>query len=55
MQAKELTAMREIRNDKKKLVCFLDERQRIVEIVHKGCTTTIHFISDGTVKIVGGK
>jgi len=44
--------MRDIKNSKGKLVCRLDEKATIVEIVQKGCKTLIHFKPDGTVKII---
>ncbi|CUH96368.1 hypothetical protein P22_2458 [Propionispora sp. 2/2-37] len=44
--------MRDIRNSKGKLVCRLDEKAGIVEIVYKGCKTLIRFKSDGTAEII---
>lgn len=43
--------MEEVRNDSNRLVCQIDKANRIVEIVSKGCKTTIQFNSNGTVKI----
>jgi len=47
--------MRVIRNDKNKLICRLDEKRKIVEIMQKGNITIIHFKPNGTVEIIGGK
>ena len=44
--------MRDIKNNAGKLVCRLDEKAGIVEIVHKGCKTLIHFMPDGTAAII---
>jgi len=44
--------MRDIRNANGKLVCRLDEKAGVVEIVHKGCKTLICFKPDGTAEIV---
>ena len=44
--------MRDIKNSKGKLVCRLDEKAHIIEIVHKGCKTLIHFMPDGTAAII---
>ena len=55
MHGQRAMSLRDIRNEKEKLVCRLDEKRRIVEIVAKGCKTVIHFRPDGTVKIIGGK
>ena len=43
--------MEEVRNYCDKLVCRIDKSERLVEIVIKGCKTTIRFKSDGTVEI----
>lgn len=43
--------MEEVRNSSNKLVCQIDKASRTVEIVIKGCKTTIQFKSDGTVEI----
>lgn len=43
--------MEEVRNSSNKLVCRLDKKKRMVEIVIKGCKTTIRFLDDGTVEI----
>ena len=47
--------MEEIRNSSNKLVCRLDKARRVVEIVIKGCKTTIRFLDDGTVEIENAK
>lgn len=43
--------MEEIRNIHNKLICRVDKAKHIVEIVIKGCKTTIQFYNDGTVEI----
>lgn len=43
--------MEEVRNSSNKLVCQIDKAKRTVEIVIKGCKTTIQFMSDGSVEI----
>ncbi len=43
--------MEEIRNSCNKLVCRIDKAKSTVEIVIKGCKTTIRFRNDGTVEI----
>lgn len=43
--------MEEVRNSSNKLVCRIDKASRTVEIVIKGCKTTIQFKNDGTVEI----
>ena len=43
--------MEDVRNGCDKLVCQIDRANKIVEIVIKGCKTTICFKSDGTVEI----
>ena len=43
--------MEDVRNGCDKLVCRIDRTERLVEIVLKGCKTTICFKSDGTVEI----
>lgn len=47
--------MEEVRNSNGKLVCQIDKESRAVEIVIKGCKTTIRFLSDGTVEIINVK
>lgn len=47
--------MEEVRNSSNKLVCQIDKARRIVEIVIKGCRTTIRFNEDGTVEIENDK
>ncbi len=44
--------MQEVRNSENKLVCCINKVQKTVEIMIKGCKTTIKFLDDGTVKIV---
>ena len=44
--------MRNIKNSKGKLVCRLDEKSNIIEIVHKGCKTLICLKPDGTAEII---
>ncbi len=44
--------MEEIRNLAGKLVCRLNEKARVIEIVHKGCKTLIYFKPDGTTEVV---
>lgn len=43
--------MQAVRNSNGKLVCRIDTTKRIVEIVVKGCTTTISFSDNGDVSI----
>ncbi len=43
--------MQDIRNIKGKLVCRIDEKACIVEIVQKGYKTVIQFKPDGTAKV----
>lgn len=43
--------MKDVRNKSGKLVCRLDEENQLVEIVHKGCTTRIRFLPDGSAEI----
>ena len=47
--------MRDIKNADGKLVCRMDEKSGIIEIVHKGCRTLIRIKPDGTVEIVNTK
>ena len=44
--------MRDIKNNAGKLVCRLDDKAGIVEIVQKGCKTIIRFTLDGTAKVI---
>ena len=44
--------MQDVKNAAGKLVCRIDTRMGIVEIIHKGCKTLIHFNPDGTVRVV---
>jgi len=48
----EVNEMQDVRNAHGKLACRLDKKERIVEIVHKGCRTVIQFKPDGTVEII---
>ena len=43
--------MEEVRNSSNKLVCQIDKASRTIEIVIKGCKTTIQFKNNGTVEI----
>lgn len=43
--------MQEVRNSIGKLVCLIDKEQQVVEIVIKGCKTTIRF-SENQVEII---
>lgn len=43
--------MEEIRNIHNKLICCIDKAEHIVEIVIKGCKTTIRFYNNGTVEV----
>lgn len=43
--------MQDVRNGADKLVCRIDKSSRTVEIVIKGCQTTIRFLDDGQVLI----
>lgn len=44
--------MREIRNSMDRLVCMIDEKNKTVEIVMKGCKTTIQFLENNSVKVI---
>lgn len=44
-----------IKNSDAKKVCQVDPQSRIVEIVHKGCRTTITFLENGTYKVTNTK
>lgn len=48
----EVNEMQDVHNAHGKLACRLDKKERIVEIVHKGCRTVIQFKPDGTVEII---
>ena len=41
-----------IKNAAEKLVCRLDKRRKLVEIVRKGYKTTIRFTDDGRVEVL---
>lgn len=43
--------MQDVRNGADKLVCRIDKASKTVEIVLKGCKTTIRFLDDGQVLI----
>ncbi len=43
--------MKEVRNSMGKLVCLIDVENCVVEIVLKGCKTTIQFTNSGRVEI----
>lgn len=43
--------MQDVRNGADKLVCRIDKANKTVEIVLKGCKTTIRFLDDGQVLI----
>ena len=47
--------MKEVRNANGKLICRLDEKKVMVEIVHKGCKTQIHFKPNGAIEVVNVK
>ena len=47
--------MREIRNSDGRLVCKVDERTGAVEIIVKGCITTVERTQDGKIKVVNSK
>ena len=47
--------MQTIKNAIGKTVCRADARNRKVEIVHKGCRTTITFLENGTYKVTNTK
>ena len=44
-----------IKNSDAKKVCQVDPQTRTVEIVHKGCRTTIMFLENGTYKVTNTK
>ncbi len=44
-----------IKNSDAKKVCRVDPQSRTVEIVHKGCRTTITFLENGTCKVINTK
>lgn len=47
--------MEEVRNGNGKLVCQIDKQGKVVEIVMKGCKTTIRFLADGKVEIINAQ
>jgi len=44
--------LKEIRNANGKLLCRLDEKKSMIEIVHKGIKTQIYFKPNGMVEII---
>ena len=44
-----------IKNSDAKKVCQVDPQSRTVEIVHKGCCTTITFLENGTYNVTNTK
>ena len=42
----------DVRNSQGKLVCRIDKTSKTVEIVVKGCVTTIRFTDDGKIKVI---
>lgn len=44
-----------IKNSDAKKVCQVDPQSRTVEIVHKGCCTTIRFLENGTYEVINTK
>jgi hypothetical protein len=44
--------MREVRNSKGKLVCRVNSRDLLVEIICRGVKTTIRFLPDGTFEVI---
>lgn len=44
-----------IKNSDAKKVCRVDPQSRTVEIVHKGCCTTIRFLENGTYEVINTK
>lgn len=51
IRRKEVLIVEKVKNAADKLVCQIDKQQKLVEIVHKGYTTTIRFFDDGHVEI----
>lgn len=47
--------MEEIRNSQGKLVCRVDKNSKTVEIVIKGCITTIRFLEENRINITNTK
>lgn len=44
--------MEKVKNSADKLVCQIDKQKKLVEIVQKGCKTTIRFFDNGYVEII---
>jgi len=44
--------MRDIKNSKGKLICRIDEKDSLVEIVHKGSKTIIRFKPDVAAEVI---
>ena len=47
--------MRDIKNADGKLIFKVDEKNAVIEIVHKGCKTLIRFMPDGTAEVINTK
>lgn len=47
--------MQEIKNSAGKLVCRIDATEKVVEIVHKGITTVIYILDNGTFEVVNNQ
>lgn len=48
-------SMISIKNSDAEKVCQVDPQSRTVEIIHKGCRTTITFLENGTFKVTNTK
>ena len=55
MKKRRVRVMEEVRNAANKLVCRIDRKKKIVEIVMKGCKTQIRFSDDGTAEVKNSK
>lgn len=44
--------MKDIKNGNGKLVCKVDEKNRIIEIIHKGHKTILQFLENGTLVVL---
>ena len=44
--------MKDIKNKNGKLVCKVDERNRLIEIVHKGHKTILQFLENGKLVVL---
>lgn len=47
--------MQDVRNGDGKLVCQIDGKHRLVEILHKGWRTQIYFMANNTIKVINLK